>query len=250
MSLNTFEGDLRVRSGVAVRFRARFVMLSMLALGACATSHPVPPPVTPYDYRDRHPIVLSETPIVIDILPRSTGGDVDSETANRLKAFARKYEEVGHGPVMMSTPVSTRGGDKSLSGVNAAVLRGLETAGIRDVKVTEYPVPDPKLAAPIRLSFTGVRSKVADRCGLWPRDLASGTSVDGWQNETYWNFGCATQNMIATQVSAPGDLVSPRGSTPADIEMRMRGIGKLRQGADPASSWSGKAGSISGVGGN
>lgn len=224
-------------------------LLLALSLGACATPHPVPPPVTPYDYKDRHPIVLSETPIVLDVFPKSAGGGIDSETADRLKTFSRKYAEYGRGPIIMATPVGPEGPRKMMQEKGAAILRNLEANGVRDVKVTEYPIADPKLAAPIRLTFTGMRSKVADRCGLWPRDLASGTSFDGWQNETYWNFGCATQNLIATQVSDPADLVSPRGMTPADIEMRMHGIGKLRQGSDPATGWTGKAGSISGVGG-
>lgn len=156
--------------------------------------------------------------------PKSFGGRVDSSSLGRLRAFGRKYAEFGDGPVEMSVPVGSYG-DKSRDRPDYSGLRrALSAEGVRDVRIVEYPVVDPKMAAPVRLSFNGLKAKVADRCGLWPEDLASGTSLSGWQNQSYWNFGCSTQNMIATQAADPRDLVSPRGSTPADIEMRMRGI--------------------------
>jgi pilus assembly protein CpaD len=218
------------------------------SLGACGAMHPLPPPATPYDYKDRHPIVMSETSFFLDIFPEVTHGRLDSETTSRLVAFSKRHLEFDDGPIVMSTPNGGSSG-RSIVRESEVVARALASLGVKDVTTTAYPVVDPSLAAPIRLSFKGLKARVADRCGLWPRDLASGTSLDGWLNETYWNFGCASQNMIATQTADPRDLVSPRGSTPADIEMRMRGIGKVRQGTDPATGWSTKAGQISGVGG-
>lgn len=217
-------------------------------LGGCATPHPLPPPTTPHDYRDRHPIVLSEYPYVIDVFPSLSGGKIDSASKGRLKRFLGKYHEYGHGPVTLAIPRPASATGRPLERERAAIVSTLAGEGLDNVVFVDYPVADVNLAAPIRLSFVGMKAKVADRCGQWPRDLASGSSLDGWENQTYWNFGCATQNMIATQTSDPRDLVSPRGATPADIEMRMRGIVKLRQGADPATSWAGKPGSISGVG--
>ena len=55
--------------------------------------------------------------------------------------------------------------------------------------------------------------------------------------------------MIATQVADPRDLAEPRGETPADPSMRMRAIGNVRKGADPATNWSTKNSSIGSVGG-
>ena len=118
------------------------------------------------------------------------------------------------------------------------------------VEVSSYPVSDPGLASPIRLSFTGVKAKVADQCGQWPSDLGSGSSIDGWENKTYWNFGCATQQMIATQASDPRDLVTPRGEEPADTIIRERGIDSIRKGTDPATAWAVKNSSIGSVGGS
>jgi pilus assembly protein CpaD len=112
-----------------------------------------------------------------------------------------------------------------------------------------YPLVDDKLAAPIRLSFQALKAKVANRCGEWPQDLASGSSVNGWQNETYWNFGCANQATLSAQVADPRDLANPRGETASYVEMRMRAITKLRMGEDPSTNWRMKPSSISSVGG-
>ena len=84
-------------------------------------------------------------------------------------------------------------------------------------------------------------AKVKGPCGEWPDDLASGGSLDGWQNTTYWNFGCANQATLAAQIADPRDLVEPRGETPGDVETRMRAIQKVRQGADPGTGWAAKA---------
>ena len=124
-------------------------------------------------------------------------------------------------------------------GDRVGLAHGQQTAEVRDAA----------LAAPIRLSFTGVKAEVAGACGEWPDDLASGASLDGWQNRAFWNFGCANQATLSAQLADPRDLLGPRGETPQDIETRMRAINKVRAGADPSTGWATKSGAISGVGG-
>jgi len=131
------------------------------------------------------------------------------------------------------------------------VRRALAASGAGpSIYVGVYPVSDPNLAAPIRLSFTGIKAKVAGGCGEWPDDLASGASLDGWQNRTFYNFGCANQATLAAQVADPRDLAAPRAESPSDIETRMRAIARVRQGNDPSTAWTTKQSSISSVGGN
>ena len=74
----------------------------------------------------------------------------------------------------------------------------------------------------------------ADAMRSWPEDLASGASVEGWKNEPYSNFGCATQSTIAAQVDDPRDLVQPRALGPSDVAMRTRAIEDVRNGQDPS----------------
>jgi pilus assembly protein CpaD len=233
----------------ARRLDGILVALLMVPLGACGVQRTLPPPVTPYDYHDRHPVVLSDAPQVLDVFPASFRGRIDNETQGRINEFVARYREFGHGQITMLTPVGSPAAAASASEARA-VRRALAYAGIGGNIITgTYPVTDPKLAAPIRLSFQSLKAKVAGRCGEWPRDLASGASVDGWENQTYWNFGCASQATLSAQVADPRDLANPRGETPSDIELRMRNINKMRRGEEPSTAWRLKATDISQIGG-
>jgi len=108
---------------------------------------------------------------------------------------------------------------------------------------------DRSLASPVRLVFQGLKAEVATRCGQWPADLASGTSLETWKNEGYENFGCATQSALASQIDDPRDLVQGRGSTPPDENMRLRAIQQVRKGQDPGTDWKVQITPIGQVGG-
>ena len=100
-----------------------------------------------------------------------------------------------------------------------------------------YLPPNDGAAPPVRVSFTGLKAVVPTKCGQWPEDLASGSSVEGWKNEPYSNFGCATQSTIAAQVDDPRDFVQPRALGPSDVAMRTRAIEAVRNGEDPSTDW-------------
>jgi pilus assembly protein CpaD len=222
----------------------------LFTLTACGVNRVLPPPVVAYDYHDRHPVVIAEAPTSIDIFPSPGSARLDSRTVSRIREFVDDYRRFGHGQITLLSPNSGPNVRSSRFGAEQ-VRRVLASAGLNgSVYVGTYPVGDPSLAAPLRLSFVGIKAKVAGRCGEWPADLASGSSMEGWQNTTYWNFGCSNQATLAAQVADPRDLVTPRAEDPGDIEMRMRAIGKVRTGDDPSTKWQDKAGSISSVGGN
>jgi pilus assembly protein CpaD len=92
-------------------------------------------------------------------------------------------------------------------------------------------------AAPVRLSFQKLQAKVASKCGLWPQDLAGGSTAESWHNRPYHNLGCAYQTMIAAQVANPIDLVRPRAEGPMDVQRRTKDIEALRKGEDPSTKW-------------
>ena len=112
-------------------------------------------------------------------------------------------------------------------------------AGLRGrVGVATYAPSERDSAPPIRVAFMGLKAVVRTPCGLWPEDLASGSSLEGWKNEPYANFGCATQSVIAAQVDDPRDFVQPRALAPSDVAMRTRAIEAVREGQDPVTHWS------------
>lgn len=228
---------------------APLAILLTLPLGACGVNRAVPPPVVAMDYHDRHPVVLADAPHTIDVFPPPTGSRLDSATASRIHDFVARYRRLGHGPISLLAPAGGPNAVVNRTGVDE-VRRALAAGGVHgSIIVGSYPVADPSLAAPIRLTFQGIKAKVAGRCGEWPEDLASGSTLDGWQNTSHWNFGCANQATLAAQVADPRDLASPRGESEADIEMRMRSIGHVRKGEDPTTQWTNKASTISSVGG-
>jgi pilus assembly protein CpaD len=197
-----------------------------------------------------HPIALVEQPYTTDLFPSHGVRGLDQRSADQVASFARRYRDAGRGPISIVIP---RDDARRAIGPDAveAIRRELARNGAAaPVTVSYYNIQNPQLASPVRLSFDGLKARVVHPCGDWPSDLASGSSVRGWENKPYWNFGCASQNMIATQVADPRDITEPRAESPADATMRIRGIGNVRKGADPGTAWQTKNSSIGSVGGN
>ena len=184
------------------------------------------------DYHERHPIVLGKGVTTLDLFP--VGGRLDTLSVDKLKAFSQRFREFGSSEVTILTPAGDAYGAK----VAQEIRRSLYANGLRGyVAVGSYPVADPAIASPVRLVFQGLKAHVADKCGQWTTDLASGSSLETWKNESYPNFGCATQSALAAQVDDPRDLVQARGSTAPDEEMRLRAIQAVRKGTDPGTAW-------------
>jgi pilus assembly protein CpaD len=213
--------------------RNLFLLCLLLPLAGCGTTERMAISSIPLDdYRVRHPIVLAEEPRALEILVEPETGRFDRHSAAQLREFAGLYRKFGRGPITIMPP-AWPGGPPPIEPVREALFHAGTHA--RTV-VAPYPA-GPNFVAPVRLSFLGLKASVADQCGQWPRDLASGSSVEGWNNKPYWNFGCAYQTAFAAQVADPRDLVAPQGEAPADTAMRTRTIESLRKGEDPGTNW-------------
>jgi len=228
--------------------RALAALALAAPLQACGADRVVTGTVPSADYRATHPIALTQAPTTLDVF--SVAGRLDTREQAEVRQFAQQYRELGDGQITVLLP----GGGVSASNAKAAlgdVRKALLAGGARGyIAVGSYAVADASLAAPIRLSFTGLKAKVASSCGQWPTDLASGSTTEGWNNRPYWNFGCAHQNMLAAQVADPRDLAAPRAEGDVDVNMRMRAIQNVRKGTDPGTDWKVKNSSIGSVGGN
>ena len=226
-----------VLSGRANAFARRSAGLVLLAAACCLQSgcmsdYASSDPAFPGDFQARHPITLASAPTRMDVYPE--GGALDARTLANLHAFAERYREFGSGEVAIVTP-SRRGSDARV--VNE-IRKVLVSFGVRGRIVTgSYAPSEPDSAAPIRLAFMGLKAEVRTPCGLWPEDLASGSSIEGWKNEPYYNFGCATQSVVAAQVDDPRDFVEARTLGPSDVGMRTRAIQDVRNGQDPGTDW-------------
>jgi pilus assembly protein CpaD len=218
----------------------------LLPLAGCGTTERMiaTSSIPEYDYRVRHPIVLAEEPRTLDIFVEPRTGQIDRHSAAQLREFAGLYRKFGRGAISILAPAGP-GGRTPTEPVRNALFR----AGAHGRTIVDRYPAGPYLAAPVRLSFVGLKAEVADRCGQWPRDLAVGSGVKEWENKPWWNFGCAYQSAFAAQVADPRDLVAPQGETSTDTAMRTRAIESLRRGEDPGTNWRLVNSSISTVGG-
>lgn len=201
----------------------------------------------PFDYRERHPIVLTNKIYKIKVYSSLSG--ISRADRERVADLAKRYKRNGRGPVVVEYPLgrASRASQRAVRQIRAILAKN----GARGrMRVGGYEVIDSELAQPIRVSFVGLGAKVANPCGEWPDDLASASSLNGWNNKPYWNQGCAYQSMLAAQTSDPRDLAGPRGEAPPDVSMRMRAIDNVRKGEDPGTNWKVKNTTISTAGGN
>jgi pilus assembly protein CpaD len=202
------------------------------ALAGCAVPYASSDPAFPGSFEQRHPIVVAAAPTSIDLYP--VAGALDERSKANVRAFADRYRRYGTGAVTIETPVGTNPNSIAVYEVRRALL----AAGVKGrVGYGGYLPPNDGAAPPVRVSFTGLKAIVPSKCGQWPEDLASGSSVEGWKNEPYSNFGCATQSMIAAQVDDPRDFVQPHALGPSDVAMRTRAIEAVRDGKDPRTVW-------------
>ncbi len=238
----------RLRGGRGKRLASLCLPLSLAACGT--TERMIASPFPMEDYRARHPIILADGPRTLEIFVDPRSGRFDQKSAARLGEFAELYRQFGRGPITVMPPAGPSG-PPPVGMIRNALLR----SGARgQIVVTPYPA-GPNPIAPVRMSFSGLRAAVGDRCGQWPRDLALGSGAgEDWSNKPYWNFGCAYQTAFAAQVADPRDLVSPQAETPADTEIRTGAIESLRRAMghnskDPGENWRPPSSAISDIGG-
>jgi len=227
------------RNSTTRRSRARpsaWLLLAGLAaspLAGCNLDYAGVGSIAPDDYHQRHPIVLADAPTTLDVYP--VGAGLDRQSVANIRGFAQRYRDLGVGRITILAPAGGRESDRRIVD---EIRRALAATGLRGyVGVGVYPVRDGTRAAPVRLIFQGLKAVVPTPCGQWPTDLASGSSTEGWNNESYPNFGCATQAALAAQVHDPRDLAQSRSSDPPDVSMRLRAIGDVREGKDPGTAW-------------
>ena len=224
---------------------AALLLAATTSLAGCGVNYASNDSVPPGDYHARFPIVVAEAPTALDVYP--AGGALDQQSIDNIRAFAQRYHEFGDGRIAILTPATERNRDARAID---QIRRALAGAGLRGyVSVGTYPAAEANRVSPVRLVFQGLKATVQGQCGVWPADLASGGTIDGWKNEAYPNFGCATQSTLAAQVDDPRDLVESRAGSPGDVSMRLRAIGAVRAGDDPGTNWMIKNTPIGQVGG-
>ncbi len=210
-------------------FAAAILLLSAAMTSGCANRD-----VTgsiPMDYRERHPIVLTDAETALDLPVGVNDTRLTTGMKDTIKGFAQRFTASPASYVQVQVP---QGGlnAPAASRLSHEVRSALVASGVhaKNIVMTAYAAGSNGDAAPIRLSFIATKA-VTSSCGEWPEDLSDNTM----NNRNWYNFGCASQNNLAAQIANPTDLLGPRGMTPIDAARRSTVIGKYRSGSDTTS---------------
>ncbi|MQB44572.1 CpaD family pilus assembly protein [Rhizobium sp. ICMP 5592] len=215
----------------------RFVVLAMIvmatAVSGCAGSRDgMTTSAITDDYRQRHPIVLTDKEHRVDLPVSVSDRRLTSGMRDTVRGFVQDYRAHATGTVEIMTPRESAN-SPAASALRRQVRQELVASGIPSSRIVDnyYPADAPGDAAPIRLRFMATTA-VTNACGQWPADLAD----NAFDNQNYYNFGCATQNNLAAQVANPTDLIAPRAMTPIDADQRSKVIGNYRSGTTATST--------------
>lgn len=221
---------------------ASLVVIAMVAVvSGCANKDDLTTGGIPDDYRQRHPIVLTQAEHNVDIPVSEGDRRITSGMRDTIRGFAQDYRAHATGNIEILSPRGSISSPTALS-MRRQIRQELVASGIPSSRIADnsYPAGGAADAAPIRLRFMATTA-VTNACGQWPEDLADRP----FDNQNYYNFGCAQQNNLAAQVANPTDLVAPRAQTPIDAEQRSGIIDGYRKGSVATSSVS-----STGFGGN
>ncbi len=196
------------------------------------------------DVASRHPITVQDDNQVISL---PVASQLDGDSRMKIATFASAWRQDRGRQIEIRIPNKTPQ-DKIVQAQFDRIRQQLLSEGVRgSVRLIREPAMLGE-ATIISLRFLRSKANVVTPCGVWPDDLASASSLSGWDNEPYANFGCAYQTMMAVQTSDPRDLTSMRAASPADGEMRARALAAIRRGQDPSVTWGVQAPGIGGAG--
>ena len=222
-----------------LRLAATLIGLSV-SLGACKTVDAPIVAAEPYpeDYRQRHPIAVTEADRSIVVFVGTGRGGMTAAQRADVMGMAQNWLREGTGGITIDMPTGTpnaRAAHDTLREIQSMIA----AAGVppRAVSVRQYHPKDPSHMAAIRLNYPKVTA-TAGPCGLWPDDLGPSYKNTSWfDNKAYYNFGCAQQRNLAAMVDEPSDLVQPRAETPAYSMRRNVAFEKYRKGMSTATTY-------------
>ncbi|MHC2241036.1 pilus assembly protein CpaD [Bradyrhizobium elkanii] len=192
----------------------------------------------PDDYRQRHPIAVTEGEQSIVVFVGRARGNLTETQRDDVMGLARTWRREGTGAIAIDVPADSSNA-RSAQAVYQEIRGLLASMGVPAHAITRrsYHLDDPRALPTIRLSYPKMAA-VAGPCGVWPSDLGPSIYNPSYnENKQYDNFGCATQRNLAAMVANPSDLEQPRTETAAYTPRRTIAFDKYRKGESTATAY-------------
>jgi pilus assembly protein CpaD len=216
----------------ALRGGGALALVAVLSAGCSTTSTSDVDPAE-YDYRLRHPIMISEEPEVLDIPVGMNGPALSPQIETAIRHYVAGYQVDGTGAITIQVPTASAN-QVAATSTGQAVHYALVRAGVphAQIVVAPYYFGNHARTASLRLSYLRVKA-VTPKCGLWPE-----SAPNTHRNSDYHNFGCAAQQNLAAMVANPADLVAPQPMAPASGARRAKVITDYGNGTETKSDTS------------
>ena len=161
------------------------------ALGACVP-HTTEITTASVDYRDRHPIAVTEADSSIVVFVGHARGGLSGSQRTDVMGLAQTWVREGTGAIIADVPIDTpnaRAAAASFREIQSVLMAGGVPS--RAITLRHYRPDDARTLPTIRLSYPKLTA-VAGPCGLWPQDLGPNIDNVGYnENRPFHNFGCA-----------------------------------------------------------
>jgi len=223
------------RRAAALAARGALIAGLAVAVSGCMTSARDTTGSIPQDYRARHPISIKESDRTLTVFVGAGRGGLTPTQRAEVLAFAQTWKREATGGIVIDRPVGAPN-ERAANDTLKQIVSILTGAGIPNHGIGVKPYTPTGQTAPLRIKYPQMVAE-AGPCGLWPDDLGPSTNLKHFDNQPYYNLGCATQRNLASMVENPADLVQPRGEAPVYSGKRSTGIDKWRRGESPATTY-------------
>lgn len=226
-SKTEFSGPAKNRSKQVGKVVVKAALVATLFLSGCASfskDHFIVGSV-PDDYRTRHPIVVSESEKIADIVVPAGAKGLSFRDKEVVRAMAVNFRNSGSKLIAVLVPTGSSNANAAGAGARDAVhMLKLSHIPSNRIVVQHYNAAGHGESATLRVVYADLQASVEGKCGKWEEDL-----LETRENRNYGNFGCATQNNLAAMIAHPADLLGPRGTGNIDASRRTEVINNWRE---------------------
>lgn len=218
--------------GVARLSLMRVLMIACLPVGLAGCEHDrAGPQVAGWqliDPEQRHPILVSQQPAVLNLHVASGSEGLTPAQRSRVMSFIDRNSarDAGNSRLIIAAPAGSSN-EGAAMGAASDARRLMLANGYSESSIGMEAYHVSGRDAPLRISYMRYVADAPD-CGQdWSENLAR-----SYQNTPYPNFGCSSQRNLAVMVANPADLLGPRTMTPRDANRRDDMYGKYVHGKE------------------